>query len=59
LKIEAAAKSDLAWFVTEGAASSVEVVASIPTVNRVDIAVTITADERESVIKFSANWKVQ
>lgn len=59
LKIEAAAKSDLAWFVSEGVASSVDVVASIPTVNRVDLVVTINADERESTIKFSENWKVQ
>lgn len=57
LLIEQAANRDLGWMLTEGVASSVDIVATIPTLNRLDITVTITAEGDESTFKFSQNWK--
>jgi len=57
LQLEEAAGLDLAWFVSVGAASSVDVVASIPTIGRVDLAIAISARGVESHFTFSPNWK--
>lgn len=57
-RIEDAATRDLKWFLTEKIASNVEVEASIPGVNRVDITVRIEADGRESSFQFTENWKL-
>lgn len=57
-RIEDAAKRDLAWFVENKVASSVTVLASIPGVNRVNIAILIEARGIESNFKFVENWKV-
>ena len=57
-KIEDAAKRDLAWFVEKKVASLVTVLASIPGVNRVNIAIRIEARGIESSFKFVENWKV-
>lgn len=58
-RIEEAAGRDLAWFLSEGVASSVDVAASIPALNRVRLDVTIRAEGEESTFEFSANWKAQ
>ena len=57
LRIESAAKRDLAWFTEVGAASLVEVSAGIPGVNRIQITVRIVAEGSESDFVFSENWK--
>lgn len=57
-RIEDAALRDLKWFLTERIASSVQVEASIPDVNRVDITVRIEAEGQESVFQFTENWKL-
>lgn len=57
-RIEDAALRDLRWFLTEQIASSVEVEAFIPDVNRVDITVRIEADGREVTFQFTENWKL-
>ena len=57
LRIEEAAKADLAWFISEGAASSVEASASIPAVNQVKLVISIRADGQESDFEFIENWK--
>lgn len=53
-KIEDAAGRDLAWFVSEGAASSVTVEATIPELNRIKL--TINIDQNE--LEFIENWRV-
>lgn len=55
-QINEAAANDLAFLVDAGAASAVSVEASIPTRNRVDITVTVTAEGDEQQFTFSANW---
>lgn len=57
LRIQAAAERDLAVFLNKNIASSVTVAVSIPTLNRVTIAVSIEADGEESSFKFTENWR--
>jgi len=56
-RLEDAAKSDLQWLLDTGAASTVEVSASMPGLNRVDITVGIYAEGEESEFFYSENWK--
>ena len=58
-RIEQEAKNDLAWFVSEGVATSVEVEASLESRDRVRIVVTILADESQTVLTYSANWRAE
>ncbi len=57
-RIEDAATRDLKWFLTENIASNVEVEASIPGVNKVDISVRIEANGQESTFQFTENWRL-
>jgi len=57
LRIEEAAKDDLNWFISEGAASSVEAVASIPALNQVRLVISIRAEGQEADFEFTENWK--
>jgi phage gp46-like protein len=57
-RIEDAAKRDLAWFIEKKVASTVDVVASIPGLNRIKIVVNIDARGEESSFEFVQNWKV-
>lgn len=57
-RIEDAATRDLKWFLTENIASRVEVEASIPGINRVDITVKIEANGQESTFQFTENWRL-
>lgn len=57
LRIEAAARRDLAWFVTEGAAESVTVSASMPGVNRVTLEILISTGENSERLVYILNWK--
>ncbi len=59
IRIEDAAKRDLAWFITEKVASSIEVIARLVGLNRVGIFIRIEADGLESDFEFSENWKVE
>lgn len=56
-RVNEAAKRDLQWMVDAGAASSVEVVASIPALDTVGLAVTISAQGEESKFEFAENWR--
>jgi len=56
-RLEDAAKADLQWLLDTGAASTVEVSASMPGLNRVDITVGIYAEGEESEFTYSENWK--
>lgn len=56
-RVEDAAKRDLAWMVTNGAASSVDVTANIPGINRLGLIVAINAQGEESSFEFIQNWK--
>lgn len=56
-KIEDAAKNDLNWFLTNNVASSIEVFASIPALNKVGLTVNINAQGEESEFNFTENWK--
>lgn len=57
LRVEAAAARDLAWMIPAGAASRVEVSASILGLNTVRLAVTVEAEGAESSFVFAENWK--
>ncbi len=56
-RVEDAAESDLAWMVTEGAASAVKTEATIPALNRVQIDVNIVAIGGEETFTYIENWK--
>lgn len=55
--IEDAVRQDLAWFLTTGTASSVDITVSIPSPSKVRIEGTIRADGLESSFSFTENWK--
>lgn len=56
-RVEDAAARDLEWFLTESIASSVEVEATIPTLNTIKVVCTILAQGEESTFEFVENWK--
>ena len=56
-RVEDAAKLDLAWLLEENIASSIEVVASIPGLNKIKISVTIEAIGEEQTFEFTENWE--
>ncbi len=56
-RIEDAARRDLAWFVSAGAASAVSVSASMPSLNTVRLVVQFTADDTPPALEFIENWK--
>ena len=57
IRIQDSATRDLAWFLSSGIASSVEVEASIPALNRIKLDITITAEGEETKFSFTENWK--
>lgn len=57
-RLESAALRDLDWFVNEKIASSIDVIASIPDLNKVNILIIIMAQGIEHTFKFTENWKV-
>ena len=57
LRIEEAAKQDLGWFISEGVASSVEAVETIPALNQVKLAISIKAEGQEADFEYTENWK--
>ena len=56
-RIEDAANRDLDWFITNKVASSVNVVASIPGLNKIKLKIDIEAQGEESSFEFVENWK--
>ena len=58
IRIEDAAKRDLAWFIEKKVASTIVVTASIPGLNRIKIVIDIEAHGEESSFEFVENWKV-
>ncbi len=56
-RIEDAAGRDLEWMLTENAASSVEVEASLVGLNRIQITITVEADGQEQQFNFTQNWR--
>ena len=56
-KIEDAAKKDLDWLLVNNIASSVEVFASIPDINKIALSVNINAQGEESEFNFTENWR--
>jgi phage gp46-like protein len=55
-RIEDAAKSDLDWFISSKAASSVTVVATMPALNTVKLTVRIYAEGDPARFDFTENW---
>lgn len=53
-RVEAAAGRDLAWMVSVGAATDIEVVATIPAINRVKLTIDIDGDQ---TLEFVENWQ--
>jgi len=56
-RIRDAVKTDLEWFVTEGVATEVDALVTIPGLNEISIKVTINAFGEESEFEFIENWK--
>lgn len=56
-RIEDAANRDLAWFISSKVASSVNVAASMPGVNKIKLKIDIEAIGEESSFEFVENWK--
>ena len=56
-RIGKAAERDLAFFVSTGAASAVNVVVGMPGLNKVSISCSITAKGKETDFIFIENWK--
>lgn len=56
LRVEDAARRDLQWLLDESVASSVEVIASIPALNRICIEININALGEQSQFRFVDNW---
>ena len=53
-KVEDAARRDLAWMVSVGAATEIEVAATIPAINRVKLTIDIDGDQ---TLEFVENWQ--
>lgn len=58
-RAEDAAKRDLAWMITSGAASRVDVTARIPALNTLELDIEIEALGEEINFVFSENWKAE
>ena len=56
LRLRDAAVSDLAWMLTAGVASSVEVDVALPTLRRVQFTIEINAEGPPERFAFFANW---
>lgn len=56
IRIEDAAKRDLAWFITKKVASTVSVIVTIPGLNQIKIIVDIEARGEHSNFEFVENW---
>lgn len=56
-KVEEAAKIDTKWSTDIGLANSVDVVVSIPELNKVKIAFDISADGASESFEFIENWR--
>ncbi len=57
LRVQEAAGADLEWMTRDGLATSVDVVATMPDLNTVALAITVIADDNEQTIVYSANWR--
>jgi len=57
-RIEDAANRDLSWFIKNKVASSVNVAASIPGINKIKLIIDIEARGEETSFEFVENWKV-
>lgn len=57
IRLEQAALRDLAFFISKKIANKVTVVATLPSVDRVNLMITITAKGRESQFEFVENWR--
>lgn len=56
-RVEDAARSDLAWLIQHGIAASIDVLVTVPDVNKIKLIITIEADGEASRIAFLENWK--
>lgn len=54
-RIEDAAKKDLQWFISTGVATSINVFASVPALNTLELVISI--DQKE--FKFIENWRAK
>jgi len=59
LLVNDAVKSDLNFLLTDNIATSIDVVVTIPALNRVKIVTAINAVGEESEFEFIENWKVR
>lgn len=55
-RVEDAIKRDLAWFLTEGVASEITAVATLPAVNTINIKITMTTENELYNFNFNEVW---
>lgn len=58
-RIDDAANRDLNVFIEKKIATSVVVVTTIPTLNKIKISIIITVDGQDNQFEFVENWKVE
>jgi len=56
-RLEEAATRDLSWFISTKVATSLDVQASMPGLNKVRLIVSIETDGAAAVVEFIENWK--
>lgn len=59
LRIQDAALRDLQWMLNQNIASSVDAVATIPGLNRINLEIRIEAVGEETRFEFTENWKAR
>lgn len=55
-RVEDAARRDLSWMVSQSVAASLEVAATMPGLNRINLAISINGD---LAVEFLENWKAR
>ena len=58
-RIEDAANRDLSWMIENKIASNIEIVVSMPGINKVGINIAVEAFGKESDFKYIENWKAE
>jgi len=57
-RVEDAVLRDLNWMLTTKTATSLEVSASIPNLNKIQIEINVIADDEQQELVYIENWKV-
>mgnify|MGYP001415642543 CR=1 FL=1 len=56
VRINDAVQSDLKWMIDVGAADEIDVSSMIPSLNKINIKIDISANKENTTLNYSANW---